>query len=365
MIAVLLLWMFGSVGTPPVRAAEEPSMVSEIVSNTAQVVKKMPHGVLTNSTAVVGVILKPVEMQPKPDKFNNFASRLDYIHLNLYNDYNTRVIRADRYVGRNLDSLEKPVASRFRLGLYAQIAQEDSIQFAFSPDFDAEIELPNLEKAWNIIVNTVSPAELPSADPTERNNDLRFGVSTVMDKLDLRTEIGVRATWLPTAYAILKWGQAWKWGLWNARPSQKVFYETDEGFGEQTALSVYRWFGEKSRLAAGSISAGTFSESTDGLEWEQSFKVGYIRELIEEADRGGAVSGADMARGVGLRYTILGSDTILTEHRVVLGYRRPIYKRWIYLDLQPGIKWQNDSDWSTDPFLLFGLDFLFWGSQSR
>lgn len=342
------------------------SLTQIIASNAVKVAEQLPSGILTNSRAVVGVLMEPVRRQPKPAHFKCFSERLDYIHTNLYNDYNTRIERTDQYIGRNLMSREAPIASRFRCGLYAQIAQEDSTEFAFSPDFEAEIALPNLEKTWNIIVNTADPQDLPSADPTEKRNDIRFGVSTIMKKLDLRTDVGIRVTWLPVGYAILKWAPVWNYELWQVRPSQRFFYETDDGFGEQTQLGVYRWFGKRSRLAAGGIAAGTFSESTDGLEWEQTLKVGYIRELIEETGRGkGAVDGSDMARGTWLRYTLSGSDTLITEHRVVLGHRHPLYQRWIYLDIQPGIKWRNESDWSTDPFVLFGLDFFFWGSATR
>ncbi|MFH0878639.1 MAG: hypothetical protein V2A34_02900 [Lentisphaerota bacterium] len=331
----------------------------------AGMVDTVTHEVVSNATGIVETALKDVALQPKPAQFNSFAERLDYIHENLYNDYNTRVHRADTFAATGLSLAEKPADSRFRIGLFAEVSQEDKTEYSFTPDFEAEIDLPNVEKRWKIIVNSTRPSELPDTDPTEKSSTIQLGMRTYLDLIKAKIDTGIRVKWLPEAYAQSEWSPAWSWGQWKIRPSQKVYYETDEGFGEQTALRFFRWFGKDRSLAAGSLTAGTFSESSDGLEWVQAVKAGYIGELLDESNRGREIGGSDLALGFGLAYYLNGSDTIITQHKVALLYRRPIYKKWIYLEIDPGIKWKNDSDWKTDPYILCGLDLFFWGSSER
>ncbi len=319
----------------------------------------------SNAVGLVQSVFKPVARQPKPARFGSFAERLDYVHHNLYNDYNTRVARTDQFIGQGLADEAEPAASRFRLGLFSQISQGESTEFAFKPDFSVDIDLPNLEKRWKVIVNSTRPSELPGRDPTEKSDAVQVGVSTAIKVLRTSLSAGVRVKWLPEGYVQSKWGPCWSWGAFQIRPGQKLFFETDDLFGEQTSLKFYRWLGEQHRFKAEYWTAGTFSQSTDGLEWEHTFRGMFVRELLEESSRGEDTDDSDMARGIGARYSMFGSDKSITEHRVALVYRRPFYKQWIYLEVDPGLKWRLDSAWDVEPYVLLGLDFYFWGTDCR
>ncbi len=321
--------------------------------------------VATNQGSLLDSVLDPVKRAQKPARFDSFQQRLDYIHQNLYTDYNTRVERTDSYFGRVLTEHEQPAPSRFRLGLFFEADRGATNDFAFKPSFNAKIKLPNVEKRWDVFLNTLKPGELPGADPTEVNNALRIGVGTLTHIPHVSVNAGLRVTWPPEASLELSWRPRWTWEEWTIMPMQQVFYETDDGFGEQTQLALFRWFGKYQRWTAGSMTAGTWSQSTDGLEWEQTIKGGYIRELLEEKERGQAIDRSDLAQGTGLRYSLFGSDKDFTEHRFMLSHRRPLYKKWIYIELNPGLKWRADHDWKTDPFILLGLDFIFWGTPEK
>ncbi|MBU4199705.1 MAG: hypothetical protein KKG09_00555 [Verrucomicrobia bacterium] len=320
---------------------------------------------ITNQQSLVQSVLAPVKHTDKPAQFDSFQMRLDYIHENLYTDYNTRVERTDAYFGRVLTEHEQPAPSRFRLGLFFEVSEEDTTQFAFKPSFNAKIKLPNVQKHWNVFIDTMRPTDLPGKDPTEENNGLRVGVGALTHIPHISASAGVRLTWLPEAFLKMSWDPRWSWGKWMLMPSQSVFYETDDKFGEQTQLSAFRWFGKRLDWAAGFMTAGTWSQSTDGLEWEQTVKGGYVRELLEEKDRGHDIDRSDLARGTGLRYSLFGSDKNFTEHQFMLSHRRPLYKKWIYIEIDPGIKWRSEYNWRTDPFILVGLDFLFWGTTMK
>lgn len=320
---------------------------------------------VTNRVSLVKSVLAPVHRTEKPATFDSFQMRLDYIHENLYTDYDTRVARADDYFGRVLTEHEQPAPSRFRAGLYAEVSEEDTTQFAFKPSFNAKIKLPNVQKHWNVFIDTLRPTDLPGKDPTEANNGMRIGVGALTHIPHVSAGAGLRLTWLPEAFVNLSWDPHWSCGPWTFMPSQTVFYETDDKLGEQTQFGVMRWFGKNQDWIAGTMTAGTWSETTDGLEWEQTIKTGYVRELLEEKDRGHDISPSDLARGTSVRYSLFGSDKNFTEHDVIFSHRRPIYQRWIYIEIDPGIKWRSDYNWATDPFILIGLDFLFWGTPAK
>ncbi len=321
--------------------------------------------VATNQASLLNSVLAPVKHAQKPARFDSFQQRLDYIHQNLYTDYNTRVERTDSYFGRVLTEHERPAPSRFRLGLFFEADRGATNDFAFQPSFNAKIKLPNVEKHWNVFLNTLRPGDLPGSDPTEVHNALRMGVGTLTHIPHVSVNAGVRITWPPEAFLDLSWRPLWTLEEWTIMPMQQVFYETEDGVGEQTQLALFRWFGKRQQWSAGSMTAGTWSQSTAGLEWEQTLKGGYIRELLEEKVRGKMIDRSDLAQGTGLRYSMFGSDGKLTEHRLMLSHRRPLYKKWIYIELNPGFKWRADHAWQADPFVLCGLDFVFWGTPEK
>ena len=66
-------------------------------------------------------------------------------------------------------------------------------------------------------------------------------------------------------------------------------------------------------------------------------------------------------RAQALKYVVLGSEGNVDTHRVVLGFRGPLYKRWIYWDVAPGLEWQREEDYDTAFLVQVGVDLLFWG----
>ena len=73
-------------------------------------------------------------------------------------------------------------------------------------------------------------------------------------------------------------------------------------------------------------------------------------------------------RGYGISYNIQGlldDGDRIERHRIQFLYRRPIYKRWLYLDIVPEIEWRNDNSWEPVPTFIIGFDALFWGVGDR
>jgi hypothetical protein len=105
------------------------------------------------------------------------------------------------------------------------------------------------------------------------------------------------------------------------------------------------------------------------VEFGQSFRFGKVREALEPMDSWTEMLGdRDIARGVVLRAGLYGhseDESTIDNYRLGVVIRRPLYKKWMYLSINPELLWANDSDWETEFRLRVNVDMLFWGSIER
>jgi len=266
------------------------------------------------------------------------------------------------FVKKDAEPIPVPF-SRFRLGTFLQIEEShDEISTTFKSDFEADLYLPNLEARSSLFINSFRSDELPGLDPTERKKSLNLGLQRIFDAIDLHTRIGVRWRSGPVGIGKIEWRPKYSLGKTTIYPRQRVFYETDEGFGEVTSLTLNRWIGKKN--FARLVSAGRWTEETVGVEWEQTLMLGHVISLIEENRISDLVDNDDVAKGFGLRFSFFGhkstDEGFIDRHRVTLIYRQPLYRNWFFFQIAPGIEWRNEDEWSAIPSIQIGFDTLFW-----
>ncbi len=318
---------------------------------------------LTNSTHV----LAP---RDKPKRFTSYRERLDFIHENMEPTLRTVVILADDLFRDDTLWLDPPDC-RFRLSFESETKiGPDREQYRYEPGLDADIELPNLERRWKIYFRSRphdSISDRVEEEETERST--RLGISQFIENLNVDTDLGVRLRIQPEAYARAQWRRAWTPRYWVIRPQERLFYETDKGLGEVTSLTIHRWLGRKPRVFIQSISLAEFSESTEGVEYYQGIRLGKLRESLEPMDHWTRLlSDQDIARGMVLRAGVSAHSSGTTEmdsYQVGFTDRRPLYKKWIYLSLNPVLIWPRDEDWKTVFQFRISVDMLFWGSIER
>jgi hypothetical protein len=309
-------------------------------------------------------ITAPAEALTKPEVFGSWGERLDYIHHNFHYQVHDAVDRIDTYFAEDASQPARPPPSKLRLGLYAEFEIDAGVRLALDPDYDLEVELPNLEQRWNIIVTGRDVDELPGTNPTERDAGANVGIQKPLDRLHVKVGAGVKLKWLPEGFAEAKWSPLWRAGAWRFRPQLKGYYQTDDGLGSIESLTVFRWFGARQRGFLRSVTAGRWTENTEGYEWEQSLALGYVPQLLQSKHRDQNISAHDTARAVGVRYSILGhkdSEAIVDRHRVTLAFRFPLYKNFIYGEVLPELDFENVNDWDPVQKIRLGVDMLFWG----
>ena len=294
------------------------------------------------------------------------TGRLDDFHDRTYERLNRDTKRFDRqFIADPREALDTP-DMRLHLGLFGQVTYDDGVDWRVDPDFDADVALPNLEHRLHLFVRSADLAELPGTDPTDRGRALFAGLRHFVKAVDVDSSLGLRVKWVPSAFARLDWRPDWRAGAWALHPRQRVFYDTEEGFGELTSFGANRWLWR--RTYVDEVSAVRVTQSTVGGEWEQTLILGRVHEYLEKKNEGRIVDTDEQARGYALRASVFGhvdAGWFIDRYRLTLIYRRHIHGKWMYLEIAPGADWLRDQDWRTVPNIRVGLDCLFWGPADR
>jgi hypothetical protein len=153
-------------------------------------------------------------------------------------------------------------------------------------------------------------------------------------------------------------------GSWNFVPEQRIFYETEDQFGFRSSIFSARWFGAGQPYVAIPDASLKYTTGQEELEWAASLKGMHAQALLDERRRGFGINWDDTARAQGVEAVVFGTDGQVDKYRLAVGFRFPIYKRWIYLEVDPGVEWEAEDDYATTAVLQVGLDLLFWGQAN-
>ncbi len=293
---------------------------------------------------------------------SNQLQHLDTAHDAAFVALNNEARRFDqRFAADPQDALATP-DSRFRAAVYVQCTRDNGLQWRVDPDFDADIGCPNFERRLRFFIHSSDLGELPGVDPAERKNNFQAGLRHFAETLDIQSDLGVKGGLPPRGFAKVEWKPNWGAGDWLFYPRQRVFYETDDGFGELSSFTAARWLLNRTFLK--SVSALRWTGESKEFEWEQSLIAGYVRCYLEEKHAGKIVNDQQTAQGISLRASVFGrksSEWTMDRYRITVVYRRPLHRKWIYLELSPGVEWAEERNWDAVPNIRVGLDVLFWG----
>jgi len=236
--------------------------------------------VLGFSSDLEGATTEITEFLAKPATFDSFTDRMDFIHDNLQLNLQRHVDRVDTMMIRSNETIVVTPRSRFRISPFIRLEDDSGIEFSFNPDFEAEVDLPNLERHWRVFIESSRGDQLPGVDRSEEEQSGQIGLRSIHKYI--RTDVGVRFTWLPELFARAEWRTEWSAGRTLFHPRQRFFYETEDGYGSLTDLTAHRWFGRENNWFWQSVSAARYaSKGTEGYDLEQSLKLGFVRSTIE------------------------------------------------------------------------------------
>ncbi|MBN1512132.1 MAG: hypothetical protein JXB13_08965 [Phycisphaerae bacterium] len=284
---------------------------------------------------------------------------LDRANDAVYRALEVNVERVDGLFAAEGEQVQRVRNSKLRVKLHTRIEERGGPDVSLEPDASVDLYLPHLSRRLNLALRSTDIDELPGVDPTEEDSSWLLGVVRTTGRKragDLTWGAGAKLKPAPEPYATIGARREFDGIPWYVTPAQKVFWSGDEGFGELTSLSVERLLGPRS--GAVSTSAAKWTEETDGVEWEQSVLLAFF-------PRGYVRSRRNRQHTVGLKGSVFGHKSgsgVVDRYRVQLGWRRPLRRRWLYLDVVPGVDFDREKDWDELVWIRFGLEVFFDGS---
>lgn len=306
----------------------------------------------------------------KPSHFNSWSERADYIQATLDASYNDSINRIDTHYGSELDPEEfrKAKRSSFRFSSDVLLERNDGIKGDFNSDIDAVVELPRLEKKLNLFIKTAALDELPGTDPTEdTESDLLIGVSRKSAKKYLsliKHSAGIKIKWPPVLFWKSEIRKQWTVRGWLIAPTQRVFWQSDDGFGEVTTLALQKWINK--RTVFGSSTGVRLTEISDGAEWDQN--VSLLRIFDKEITGSRRSDILYSHRALEGRFSLYGhynNGHAMDRYRLQVKYRQPLYSHWVFLNVTPELNWRDEHGWQVDPGIRVGVELVFGNYYSR
>ena len=284
---------------------------------------------------------------------NRFTQRLDAAHRCLYCLMDNAVRRVDlKWLAE--EAPYDPELSVFKLRTYSRIGGKSSEkEFDLKVRFRGDIALPGLEQKFHLYVDNAGRDSLPGTDPMKQESDPRLGVTAMYRTLrGADVSLGGGLRWRnshPVAYASLDWRREHPLGDGTFCLNPRAFYYTDDGLGQQIALTWTRQVGPKAYFQT--RTAERSSESRDDVEFEQTLRFAWLR-----SGRGrGWVAQASVFPHV------KSSDWYWDDSLVNVTWRDALYRKWIYYTVTPQIQFPKEDEYDPRPSLRIGLEILFGG----
>lgn len=289
------------------------------------------------------------------------GERADKGHDWLYRRLEHFLVNVDqRYADPQRDALVVPL-SPLRIDFDTEfLNRQHGLSLAPRPEFDATLQLPNIERRLRVFVSSNNLAEAPENPALERN-PVRAGLR-FEQHAHINFDLGVRIGLKPTVFAALRWAPQYSFGNSRLYPLLKPYLESGAGLGVSSGLTVERWSG---RWVLRSSSYANWLRNESATSWAQTLLLGHAQAVIQEREYGRFTAGRDLACGTAARLVVSGdrlSSASLYEFSVM--FKRPLHGGWLYGYFEPLMRWERDSDWHPDTGFRIGLDALFWGLSS-
>jgi hypothetical protein len=301
----------------------------------------------------------------------NEPSTIDTIHEAASEVVSGAADSIDRYVEKKMTPEEDRPSETLEqfFGPMRDVESNDSqVQLAplveFSEDgtefgvrFAIRLKLPRSGDRIQIIVDNVTQDDLALRDfRTLREEDaeldngkdgvagLRFFlVNRVEKKLSLDTGLKLKPE--PVPRSRLRGILRIKMDSFRIEPSQSVFWESSDGFGERTQLEFIVPRGSQTTFRA--TSAAVWSETSTGLDLGQSFS---------------AAHQLDERNVIGVKFGVSGytsSSTRVDKYALRFPFRHRFHRSWLRLSVEPGVEFPRDEEFQAKPLLKLQIDISF------
>jgi len=297
----------------------------------------------------------------RPDTFQNTEERLDYLHENLPVRLRGYMHSTDRaLVDEKEDLAPQPPVTDLEIGVWSEYISGPDGKLDIDQRFRVDLEFPNVERNLSLFFDSDYNDDLPGTDLSESETQgFVLGFRRQLKKMNISSDLGVKWRLPPRLFARIRYRPSWTWGEHEWGFEQRLFWNNEDGFGSLTHVRGYRWLGTSHHWLFRNLTAGRISESTDGLEWQQTFSLGHMTDLVDEENRLENLGTNDTVQCMALTASVFGKDRRTDTYRTTFLFRYPIHKTFVLLEAEPGLEWREEHDWTTQYRFDLGVVLLF------
>jgi hypothetical protein len=242
--------------------------------------------------------------------------------------------------------------SRLLLGVQTRRVFGDGV--VYEPVINVKIDLPHTNKRLKILFES-------DVDETEQSSNIVNSAESVQYSTAIRYVIGETSRWKyswdngvrlnlpPTVFSRLRARRNISLGDWSGRFTQELFWYTDDGVGEKTLLNLGLPLNEELLVR--------WNTNYTYLLDNDYFTFSHVFGLYQELSSKDAV-----AYQVGLAGDTIENDQV-KEYFSRIRYRRSIYKKWIFFEIAPDIRYLHEDKFRPSPGFLARLEVLFGGKR--
>lgn len=282
----------------------------------------------------------------------HFAKSVDTYHRSVCERVETAATRLDEWLTPN--ALESDLKNDTVIRLRLSLVVKESDGARLRPALGGQLALPGLEKWLRLFAESISGQILPGREEDTQEErtpwhlGLRLHTYHYLRQL-LNWDVGLKFDPEPVAFTAMHGGVRQQAGRGVLTLGQRGFWYSDDGFGEKTE---FHWeYPLRQDLEFRTTTAALWSESSTGVEFEQTFRTTYVlspdRRYLQFA-----ISA----------FAHKSSHATMDDYRAVIAYSRSLYRQWLFLELAPQIDWSREA--SFDPVLSFRVSLsAYFGSR--
>jgi hypothetical protein len=235
----------------------------------------------------------------------------------------------DDYFGDPNYELEQ-AESLIRLNLTTDWDEEDGTNY--QARLRGKLQLPKVSRRLNLVFRDIEGDELEFDEESRRLDDDVGLIYEVSEGSRSRLDLTMGLKWFSLRPGIRYRFQDSINDLTSYRLTQRVQWESDEGFYSTSQAELNRVLGENTILR--SVNRVVYGEETDGVEWVTRLSLFQrTRSRIRNQRLGinyfGAING------------VTDPDSYVKNYRLGVLYRRQIYRKFLFLELEPAYNYRK------------------------
>jgi hypothetical protein len=263
------------------------------------------------------------------------------------------------------------------LGIAPGIRLREGPSVAFKPRLRASIKLPRISKRLGIVLTGRDDDDEALDGGLDDDVNLAAGLQALLfasDETKIRLSVGSRFRPEPDPFVRLRLQWRHNFGRYAIRPSVTPFWELEDGAGERTRLDLDAiltpdWL---VRLR----SEATYGQDTQGVEFRTSLthyfatgrRTAWLIHLGMEAHTRAPTCVMRMSVQPALGTSKLSClaqggrtrpKTRIVEYRTLVRYRRSLLRKWLFFEIEPGIRFEDADRFDPKPELIFRIEVVF------